>query len=642
MKKTLLFALICIACVSSKAQAPSITSFSPASGPVGTLVTITGTNLSTPTTFTIGGVAAIVVSNTGSSLVGMVMPGAATGNVSVTTAGGTATGAIPFTLTHPLPPTNPHWAKLTGSDAVDSPAAPMQGCAVALSADGNTAIVGGYNDSNYVGAAWVYTRSGGVWSQQGPKLVGTGGINGFNSIEQGWSVSLSADGNTALVGAQYDNSGEGATWVYTRSGTTWAQQGPKLVGTGGVNSLVYQGRSVYLSADGNTAIIGAPQDHNGYGATWVFTRSGNSWTQQGPKLIGTGATIIGAGGPEQGVAVALSADGNTAMIGGNGDSSAWGAAWIFTRSGGVWTQQGHKLVGSGAVGAAQQGFTVALSADGNTAMMGGSEDNSGQGAVWVFTRSGTTWTQQGPKLVANSGLSGPASFGTYVSLSADGNTALIGAGDSTLLSGPRGATYLFKRSGGTWAQQGSKWIGPGAIGAAFQGYSVFLSADGSTAIEGGLYDNNYVGAAWIFSADSTARCSADSSSTRDSISSTSLPYMWNGLTFTGSGTQTAHLSGSTGCDSLATLVLTVLPTGINAINSNSSIHLYPNPNNGSFTLETTNSIGTGYTITDMLGSVIEQKIITADTQIIDINQATEGVYTLEVNGAKPVRFVMVR
>jgi hypothetical protein len=89
--------------------------------------------------------------------------------------------------------------KLAGSDAV-VPA--YQGTGVALSADGNTALVGGYGDANYAGAVWVYTRSGGVWAQQGAKLVGVGsGV----PMYQGVRVALSADGNTALVGGNGDN-----------------------------------------------------------------------------------------------------------------------------------------------------------------------------------------------------------------------------------------------------------------------------------------------------------------------------------------------------------------------------------------------------------------------------------------------------
>jgi hypothetical protein len=115
----------------------------------------------------------------------------------------------------------------------------------------------------------------------------------------------------------------------------------------------------------------------------VFTRSSGVWSAGGTKLpLGTGAV----GGAEQGYSVALSADGNTAIVGGPVDNSFAGAVWVFTRSsGGVWTQQGPKLFGSGAVGAAGQGASVALSADGTTAIVGGPGDNSSAGAAWVFS-----------------------------------------------------------------------------------------------------------------------------------------------------------------------------------------------------------------------------------------------------------------
>jgi lipocalin len=168
---------------------------------------------------------------------------------------------------------------------------------------------------------------------------------------------VSADGNTAIVGGHGDNSYTGAAWVYTRSGNVWTQQGSKLVGSAAVVGAE-QGISVALSADGNTAIVGGP---NGTGAVWIYTRSSNVWTQQGNKLVGSGAV----GQAYQGRAVALSHDGNTAIVGGYGDNSYTGAAWIFTRSNNVWSQLGNKLVGAGAAGAAQQGYSVALSAVAN-------------------------------------------------------------------------------------------------------------------------------------------------------------------------------------------------------------------------------------------------------------------------------------
>jgi hypothetical protein len=372
--------------------------------------------------------------------------------------------------------------KLVGTGAVGQP---LQGDSVSVSADGNTIIVGGRSDNSGAGAAWVFTRSAGVWTQQGSKLVGTGAVGNAN---QGISVALSADGNTAIVGGWGDNGDTGAAWVWTRSGGVWTQQGPKLVGTGATGAA-NQGYSVALSADGNTAIVGGFADNNGLGAAWVFTRSGGVWTQQGNKLVGTGAV----GFAQQGLSVSLSGDGNTAMVGGPVDNIIVGAAWVFTRSGGVWTQQGNKLVGTGAVGA-QQGWSVAVSADGNTAIVGGYLDNSSAGAAWVFRRSGGVWTQDGLKLVGT-GAVGTARQGQSVSLSADGNTAIVGG---YLDNSGAGAAWVFRRSGGVWTQDGLKLVGTGAVGAANQGWSVALSANGKTTVVGGLFDNNLVGAAWAF------------------------------------------------------------------------------------------------------------------------------------------------
>ncbi len=205
-----------------------------------------------------------------------------------------------------------------------------QGSSVSLSSDGNTAIVGGQFDNTDTGAVWIFTRSGGDWTQQGNKLVGTGSVDGAC---QGCSVSLSSDGNTAIVGGYDDNSGAGAAWVFTRSDAVWSQEGGKLVG----NPASVFGNAVSLSGDGNTAIIGEPDlevyisgSYLPRGAAWVFTRSEEVWTG-GSLLAGTDA-VEGGGygtGSRQGSSVALSSDGNTAIVGGYGDSSNVGAAWIF-------------------------------------------------------------------------------------------------------------------------------------------------------------------------------------------------------------------------------------------------------------------------------------------------------------------------
>jgi hypothetical protein len=203
-------------------------------------------------------------------------------------------------------------------------------------------------------------------------------VNGF----QGSSVALSGDGNTALVNGGVSNSPGGAGTVFTRSTDGgWTQQ---AILTGG-------GGSVSLSNDGNTAILG-----NADGAV-VYARqngphhrsstaSGITWSQDA-TLAGTGATSI-EGPPPGGIrfggfSVSLSADGNTAMVGTS----------VYTRSevrnsrqwkASGWTQQ-ELPVGTGAVGDAAQGFSVALSGDGHTALVGGPDDNSGVGAAWAYS-----------------------------------------------------------------------------------------------------------------------------------------------------------------------------------------------------------------------------------------------------------------
>ena len=462
---------------------PSITSFTPEIGAVGTLVTITGTNLDNPSSILIGGVAALPISNDGNTLVVMVMPGAVTGGVSIITAAGTANASRNFTLTTTQFPNKQQGSKLVGTGAAGIS---RQGKSMALSADGNTAIVGGYLDNGFRGAAWIFTRSGNTWTQQGAKLIVNDAVG---AAYLGWSVSISADGNTAILGAPVDNGNTGAAWVFTRSGDTWAQQGSKLVGSG-ATGIAQQGVGVAISADGNTAIIGGNYDNGAIGAAWVFTRSGNAWAQQGSKLVGLGAI----GTSQQGWNVSVSADGNTAMIGGFSDNGGVGAAWVYVRSGNTWTQQGDKLVGAGGVGLSQQGWNVSLSADGNTAIFSGYEDNAGEGAAWIFTRSGNTWSQQGSKLVGT-GAVGQARQGIDVSLSADGNTAIMsGHVDDNQI----GALWAFTRNGNTWSQRGNKLVGTGAAGATWQGYEVSLSADGNTAMIGGLLDNGNTGATWVF------------------------------------------------------------------------------------------------------------------------------------------------
>jgi hypothetical protein len=303
-----------------------------------------------------------------------------------------------------------------------------------------------------------------------------------------FGTSVALDGEMALVGANRanvsGNTNQGATYVFTRSGANWSQQ-QKLVATDGAADDQF-GRSVAL--DGETALVGAWAANIGgninQGAAYVFTRSGANWSQQ-QKLV----AADGAASDLFGISVAL--DGETALVGAYmanvGGNSSQGTAYVFTRSGANWSQQ-QKLVA--ADGAAGDQFGVSVALDGQTALVGAHLANMGgnteQGAAYVFTQSGTDWSQQ-QKLVAADGAAGDL-FGISVAL--DGETVLVGAilanvGGNT----EQGAAYVFTRSGANWSQQQKLVAADGAAGDRF-GYSVAL--DGETALIG-AYEANVGG-----------------------------------------------------------------------------------------------------------------------------------------------------
>jgi hypothetical protein len=362
-----------------------------------------------------------------------------------------------------------------------------QGGYVAISGDGNTALWSGRADSASAGSSWVFVRGGPKgWSQQGVAPLTKGG----SDVATG-PVALSGDGNTALV-----ESGTGIV-VFTRSGGTWTRQAT-LTAPGPFNPNLRFG-GLAISGDASTVIVAASLDTSGAGGAFIFINNAGVWSQQGGHLVVSGA--IGAPGFS---AVALSADGNTALISGSADNGGVGATWVFTRSGGAWTQQA-KLVGSNAIGNAGQGSAVALSSDGNTAFVCGAGDNNDAGAAWAFTRgSDGQWTQQGDKLVGSTGASTKGILGASAALSGDGNTALVGSP----YDGYSGAVRAFTRSNGAWFQLGNRMVpgdatprDPTLLNSDYVGSSVALSADGQTAIIGGPGQGpSNDGAVWIYAA----------------------------------------------------------------------------------------------------------------------------------------------
>ena len=328
--------------------------------------------------------------------------------------------------------------------ASDKQADDFFGFSVSISGDGNTAIVGAQGEDtggSSAGSAYIFTRSGGVWTQQ-QKLLSSD-IQGSDYF--GFSVSISGDGNTAIVGAYLEDTGAlnaGAAYIFTRSGGVWSQQ--QKIQASDKQADDRFGYSVSISGDGNTAIVGSRYEDTGAtdaGASYIFTRSGGIWTEQ-QKIIASDAEA----GDWFGFSVSISGDGNTAIVGAYGEDTGGtyaGAAYIFTRSGGVWTQQ-QKIQASDQQGDDYFGYSVSISGDGNTAIVSALYEDTGStnaGAAYIFTRSGGVWTEQ--QKIQSSDIQANDFFGYSVSISSDGNTAIVGAHNEDTGGTDAGAAYIF-------------------------------------------------------------------------------------------------------------------------------------------------------------------------------------------------------
>jgi MYXO-CTERM domain-containing protein len=379
-------------------------------------------------------------------------------------------------------------------EAGDGSALDAFGFAVAV--QGDTALVGAYRDDSArgtdAGAAYVFVRSGATWTEQA-KLEASDG-----AAEDAFGASVALDGDTAIVGAfQRDTAlgvNAGAAYVFVRSGTTWTEQS-RLEASDGTAFASF-GAAVALAGD--TVLVGARDADAARatraGATYVYTRSGSPWSAQA-KLEASD----GADGDAFGVAVAL--DGDTALVGANGDATprgvAAGSAYVFVRSGAAWTEQARLEASDGAEGDVF-GFSVSLSGD--TALVGALYDDTPQGndagSAYVFVRSGTMWTEQA-RIRPSDGATGDF-FGYAVSL--EGDTALVGAPRHSTSRGTNvGSAYLITRRGTNWGVQSRI---DARDGAAVDQLGTAVSLDGATALVGAPFDDTTrgmdVGSAYVF------------------------------------------------------------------------------------------------------------------------------------------------
>ncbi|MCP4508998.1 MAG: hypothetical protein GY826_21710, partial [Fuerstiella sp.] len=339
-----------------------------------------------------------------------------------------------------------------------------------------------------------------VWQRLGDDIDGEAPED-----RSGNSVSLSADGNTVAIGA-IGNDDNGTNNGHTRiyrwdSGTSaWGQLG------GDIDGEVlghWSGYSVSLSADGNTVAIGAilndgndsTNTNRGHTRIYRWNSGTSTWDQLGGA--GTGDMDGEAAGDHSGWSVSLSADGNTVAIGArqnDGNGTASGHTRIYRFDGTAWQQLGGAGTGDidGEAAGDHSGWSVSLSADGNTVAIGArlndgdaSFGHTQRGHTRIYRYDGTAWRQLGG--AGTGDIDGEATWdysGHSVSLSADGNTVAIGAnfnaGDD-ITDTRRGHTRIYRFDGTAWAQLGGAGTGDidGEAAGDFSGHSVSLSADGN-------------------------------------------------------------------------------------------------------------------------------------------------------------------
>lgn len=411
------------------------------------------------------------------------------------------------------------------------------------------------NAGNTSGAVYVFVENSGTWSQQAYiKASNTNDLDLFGA-------SVAIHGDTLVVGApgedsnatgvggdQSDNSSAnaGAVYVFVRSGTTWTQQAYlKASNAGDEDGFgtvvdVYED-TIVVSATGEDSAgtgVGANQSSNAAsssGAVYVFTRSGTTWSQQayikasnteaddrfGNSIaIHENTLVVGANGE----------DSNATGIGGNeSDNSAAGsgAVYVFTRSGTTWSQQSYIKASNAEAGDNFGGDvdvlenTLVVSAGNEssaaTGIGGNQADNTAasSGAVYVFTRSGSTWSQQAYIKASNTeagdGL-GEVALGKdflVVGASAEDSSAnTIGGNQADNTAAGSGAAYVFTRSGTTWTQafyiKASNAAASDAFGihVAAGGSKIAVMADNdqsnATGIDGNENDNSLGASSSVF------------------------------------------------------------------------------------------------------------------------------------------------
>lgn len=337
----------------------------------------------------------------------------------------------------------------------------------AVSLDGDTALVGApHHGVALAGSAYILVRSAGAWMQQ-QQLTDSDAAAGDR-----FSLSVALDGDTAVVGAPQDQAfpdAAGYADVFVRNQGIWSLQ-QRLTASDGAPGDRF-GWAVAIAGD--TVVVGAYGDDSSY----VFVRNGSAWTQE-QKLTAADAAGLGA---------SVSIDADTVVLGApytDTPGAGEGSAYVFVRTGSNWTQQ-QKLVHL--TPGPPDHFGSSVSVDGDTVAVGAPWYGGYAGSAYIFVRNGTIWFTQQQLIPSDA----PAFdfFGSSVSI--DGTTVVIGApGNDGPAGDDQGAAYVFVRNVDTWTEA-QKLIASDACGD--EGLGLAVAIDGNTVAIGDSNDSGAPG-----------------------------------------------------------------------------------------------------------------------------------------------------
>ena len=451
--------------------------------------------------------------------------------------------------------TPPSWSSAVKLASPDAAASHRFGESVSISSDGGFIIVGSPGNDAKRGAAYIFKKPAAGWADTSAAAAKLAASDGRDLHQFGLSVSMSADGASAVIGARGDDSNKGAAYVFTKpNGGAWADTAAaKLAASGGAADDLF-GDSVSMSADGSTIAAGAPGDDSGAGAAYVFSKPSGGW---GAAPISSSIKLTdadGKPGARFGDSVSASADGGVIAVGAPANPYETGAAHLFVKPSDGWAsaRASIELTASDAEYGGAFGTAVSVSGDGAKVLVGALANNEKESATYIFSKPADGWASASESAVYSSTFG--SRYGWSVSLNSDGSEFAVGTpGDSTVFSyeesdagydyeglstspantgdlfgasvsvsgdmsaigvgasgrddngNGSGAVYVFGKPTDGWTATSTPanltpanlTASDGAAGDQF-GYLVDASADGGVIVVGAFGDDSHKGAAYVF------------------------------------------------------------------------------------------------------------------------------------------------